>query len=96
MGNLIYTYKKGLHHIPNQISDNDILEIYKQCIINNNKYHGSVMYTTIEHESIFKDIVDKIVLVDDSHDIYFQDDLKFYVLQILFFRILYYILKIYA
>ena len=81
MGKLIYTYKKGLHHIPSVLSDDDIVKIYKECIKNNNKFHQSVMYTTREHATLFEDVVDSVIIVSDSLDIYFQDDLKFYVLE---------------
>jgi len=39
------------------------------------------MYTTEEHKNLFVNDVDSIKIIDENYDIYFQDDLKFYVLQ---------------
>ena len=78
---LIYTYKKGLHHILPPITTNQIVLIYRECIINNNKFHRSKMYTTGDCVHLFEDIIDEVVVIDSEYETYFQDDLKFYVLQ---------------
>lgn len=78
---LIYTYQKDLHHLPNYIPDELILALYRECIRNNKQFYYSVMYTTQEHKHLFVEHVDKVEIIDEKHDIYFQDDLKFYVLQ---------------
>ena len=78
---LIYTYKTGLHHIPEPITTHQIILIYRECIINNNKFHKSKMYTTSDCVHLFEDIVDEIEIIDETYDVFFQDDLKFYVLQ---------------
>lgn len=78
---LIYTYEKGLHHLLNVINENDIITIYRECIVQNKKFHKSKIYTTQESAHLFEDILDDIVIIDSNYKTYFQDDLKFYVLQ---------------
>ena len=78
---LIYTYKPGLHHIHSVISPETNLKIYRKCIQHNKQYHKSKIYTTANSVQFFDDIVDEVVVVPDSVDTFFQDDLKFYVLQ---------------
>ena len=78
---LIYTYKKGLHHLLHVIDSEDIVAIYRECIIQNNKFYKSVIYTTSDSVHLFEDIVDEVKIIDSSYDVFFQDDLKFYVLQ---------------
>lgn len=78
---LIYTYKNGLHHILPPITTNQIILIYRECIIRNSKFHKSKIYTTKDCVNLFHDIVDEVVIIDSEYETYFQDDLKFYVLQ---------------
>ena len=39
------------------------------------------MYTTEDCVDLFNDIVDEIIIINSEYETYFQDDLKFYVLQ---------------
>jgi len=78
---LIYTYKTGLHHILPPITTNQIILIYRECIIRNSEFHKSKIYTTEDCVNLFDDIVDEVVIIHSEYETYFQDDLKFYVLQ---------------
>lgn len=79
---LIYTFKEGLHHLPNTVSNDNIINLYRESIKNNSKFHKhSKIYTTENYVSVFNDIIDDIVTVGNNVETFFQDDLKFHVLK---------------
>ena len=78
---LIYTYKKGLHHLHPSVTEEQNNRIIRKCIEVNKKFDSIKVYTTQESRFLFDDIVDDIVIVPENLNTFFQDDLKFYVLQ---------------
>lgn len=76
--NLIYTFTKKLNHT----SLDRTLDLYKESFKINSKFHNIVLYTDTESQHLLNDVFTNIVIID-TNDVLFFDDLKFKVLSLL-------------
>jgi hypothetical protein len=75
---LIWTYSPKLNRTKN-ISEEDMLKLYYNSIECGKSYHKTCVYTDTPEKFIGK--VDEIITLPESFEIYFLDDIKFFVLQ---------------
>tara|TARA_B110000879_G_C11072044_1_gene471102 strand:+ start:15 stop:719 length:705 start_codon:yes stop_codon:yes gene_type:complete len=75
---LIWTYSPRLNR-SKKISDNDMLKLFYHSIECGKKFHPTCVYTDTPEK--FTGKVDQIIEIPDSFEIYFLDDIKFYVIE---------------
>ena len=75
---LIWTYSPKLNR-SKKISDDDMLKLFYHSIECGKKFHPTCVYTDIPEKFIGK--VDEIVELPKDFEIYFLDDIKFYVIE---------------
>lgn len=79
---LIWTYSSSLrkNYISDKVTEKLIIELYHKSIQSANKFHPTKVYTTEKDKHYFEGIVDELILLPNDLDLYFMDDIKFYVL----------------
>ena len=75
---LIWTYSPKLNRSKN-ISDDDMLKLFYHSIECGKKFHPTCVYTDTPEKFIGK--VDEILQLPKDFEIYFLDDIKFYVIE---------------
>mgnify|MGYP003685773017 CR=1 FL=1 len=75
---LIWTYSPKLNR-SSKISDEDMLKLFYHSIECGSKFHPTCVYTDYPDKFIGK--VDKIVELPPDFEIYFLDDIKFFVIE---------------
>jgi len=75
---LIWTYSPKLNRTK-KVLDSDMLKIYYHSIECGSKFHKTCIYTDTPEKFIGK--VDEIIILPETFEIYFLDDIKFFVLQ---------------
>jgi len=73
---LIYTFTKKLS-TDNKLEE--IVNIYKHSYNLNSSYHKVILYTDDESKYLFEKVF-KDIIIEDTSDVYFYDDLKYKVL----------------
>lgn len=73
---LVYTFTKKLS---SSETLERIVEIYKNSYKSNLKYHNIILYTDDESKYLFEKVF-KDIIIEDTSDVYFYDDLKYKVL----------------
>jgi len=79
---LIWTYSSSLrkNYISDKVTEKLIIELYHKSIESAKRFHSTKVYTTEKDRHYFEGIVDELVLLPTDLDLYFMDDIKFYVL----------------
>lgn len=79
---LIWTYSSSLrkNYISDGVTEKLIVDLYHQSIKTGSRFHSTCVYTTKKDSHYFQNIVDEIILLPTDLDLYFMDDIKFYVL----------------
>ena len=75
---LIWTYSPKLNR-SNKISHDDMLKLFYHSIECGSKFHSTCVYTDTPEKFIGK--VDEIIELPSDFEIYFLDDIKFYVME---------------
>lgn len=75
---LIWTYSPKLNR-SKKISDDDMLKLFYHSIECGKKFHNTCVYTDTPEKFVGK--VDEIVELPKDFEIYFLDDIKFYVIE---------------
>ena len=75
---LIWTYSPKLNRSKN-ISDDDMLKLFYHSIECGKKFHPTCVYTDTPEKFIGK--VDEVLQLPKNFEIYFLDDIKFYVIE---------------
>jgi len=75
---LIWTYSPKLNR-SKKISNDDMLKLFYHSIECGSKFHTTCVYTDTPEKFIGK--VDEIVTLPSDFDLYFLDDIKFYVIE---------------
>lgn len=75
---LIWTYSPKLNR-SNKISHDDMLKLFYHSIECGSKFHSTCVYTDTPDNFIGK--VDEIIELPSDFEIYFLDDIKFYVME---------------
>ena len=78
MMKLIWTYSPKLNR-SNKISDDDMLKLFYHSIECGKKFHPTCVYTDTPEKFVGK--VDEIVEIPSDFELYFLDDIKFYVIE---------------
>ena len=73
---LIYTFTKKLS-TDNKLEE--IVNIYKHSYNLNSSYHKVILHTDDESKYLFEKVF-KDIIIEDTSDVYFYDDLKYKVL----------------